>query len=224
MTRVALTTDRFEEVAPTYARVGFEPIWLPCVKIEPAAATILDQARKAAAAADLVVIASARTVDLLWPDADMPAVDVAAVAPTTAGVVEARGGRVVVTGTSGLADLVTAAEDRLDGAVVFPRAGGSDPRALEALRALTPGLQEFEVYRAVPVAPPNLDVPAVAFAAPSAVAGWLLSRDLGGVVVGVIGHTTGAAVARWRVPDVVAPEPSHLALAVALASYLEVSP
>lgn len=224
MTRVAVTTDRFEEVAPTYARVGLEPIWLPCVRIEPAASTVLDQARQAAAAADLVMITSARTVDLLWPDADMPPVDVAAVAPTTASAVEARGGRVVVTGTSGLAELVTAAADRLDGAVVFPRAGGSDPRALETLRALTPGLQEFEVYRAVPVAPPNLDVSAVAFAAPSAVAGWLLSRDLGGLVIGVIGDTTGAAVARWRAPDVVAPVPSHSALAAALASYLEVSP
>jgi hypothetical protein len=39
--------------------------------------------------------------------------------------------------------------------------------------------------------------------------------------VGVIGNTTGAAVARIRPPDAVATRPSHKALALALANQLE---
>jgi uroporphyrinogen-III synthase len=66
-------------------------------------------------------------------------------------------------------------------------------------------------------------VHAVVFASPSAVTGWLLARDFEDVVVGVIGPTTQAAVGRHRIPDVIAPEPSHHSLARALTSYLEVS-
>ena len=64
---------------------------------------------------------------------------------------------------------------------------------------------------------------AAVFASPSAVAGWLLSRDFDGLVVGVIGPTTWKAVARVRLPDVLASQPTHQTLAQALASYLEVA-
>jgi uroporphyrinogen-III synthase len=64
-------------------------------------------------------------------------------------------------------------------------------------------------------------VEAVSFASPSAVQGWLMTRGLDDVVVGVIGKTTGAAVARVRPPDTVATRPSHKALAGALADHLE---
>ena len=43
---------------------------------------------------------------------------------------------------------------------------------------------------------------------PSAVTGWLLARGLEDVVVGVIGATTRAALERYRMPEVIAPEPS----------------
>jgi uroporphyrinogen-III synthase len=91
------------------------------------------------------------------------------------------------------------------------------------LRSLVSDLDEQEIYRAVPVAPKPTPVHAVVFASPSAVTGWLLGRTFEDVVVGVIGPTTRAAVARYRVPEVVAPEPSHHSLARALTSYLEVS-
>lgn len=224
MIRVAITTDRFETAAPPFSRLGMEPVPAPCVKVERGEETALAQARKAAAAADLLLLTSVRTLDLLWPDRSMPAVPVAAVGVATAASAQARGGRVVVSGRSGLADLATRASALLAApVVVFPHASGSDPVAMQRLRELAQGLQEFEVYRTVPVAPPPAAVEAVAFASPSAVEGWLLSRDMEGLVVGAIGPTTGEAVARLRPPDVVASPPSHVALARALASYLEVS-
>ena len=64
-------------------------------------------------------------------------------------------------------------------------------------------------------------VEAISFASPSAVQGWLITRDLDDVVVGVIGQTTAAAVARIRPPDAVATRPSHKALALALTDHLE---
>lgn len=221
---VAITTDRFEGVAPAFRRLGLDPVWLPCIRVEPAPAPELTRAREAASLAELLLISSVRTVDLLWPNGSMPAVEVAAVGESTAAAVVARGGRVVVSGRSGLAELANQASDRLASCrVVFPHAVGSDPVAMETLREQATDLREFEVYRTVPVAPESTEVRAVAFASPSAVKGWLLSRDFEGLVVGVIGPTTWEAVARERPPEVVAPQPSHQALARALASYLEVA-
>jgi uroporphyrinogen-III synthase len=222
--RVAITTDRYEMAASTYARLGLEPVAVPCIRVDPASGDVLAATREAAAGADVLLISSVRTLDLLWPKGPMPRVDVAAVGQMTAAAVEARRGRVAVTGRSGLGALIRDAADLLVGSqVVFPHAAGSDLSLLHALRAQAGALIEFEVYRAVPVAPIQTPVAAVAFASPSAVAGWLLSRDLERLVVGVIGPTTRAAVARLRPPDVVASQPSHVALARAMASYLEVS-
>lgn len=224
MTRVAITTDRFEEVASHYRRVGLEPVWLPCIRVEPADDGVVAQAQVAASVADLVLISSVRTLDLLWPNGSMPAVEVGAVGERTAAAVERRGGRVVVVGRSGLADLVVRAADRLGSSrIVFPHAAGSDRAALNTLRQKATDLREFVVYRTGAVAPGPGPVRAAAFASPSAVEGWLLSRDLDGLAVGVIGPTTREAVARRRQPDVTALQPSHHALAQALASFLEVT-
>ena len=84
MIRVAVTTDRFEAVAPHFSEVGLDPVSLPCIRIEPADQAVLAQARKAAIGADLLMITSVRTLDLLWPAAHMPDVAVAAVASPTA--------------------------------------------------------------------------------------------------------------------------------------------
>lgn len=220
MKRVAVTTDRFSAVADIYAGAGLEPVRLACVTVVPAVAEALDAARRAAASAELVFVTSARTVDLLWPDGTLPPVEFAAVATATAAVLRDRGGEVGVVGSSGLAALVDAAGDRLGGDVVFPRAAGSDPAALEMLRSRAPRLREIVVYRTVPVAPELTPVDAVAFASPSGVDGWRQTRDLDGVVVGAIGQTTASALERV---DVIAPEPSHAALAQVLASHMEVS-
>ncbi|MGH8952307.1 MAG: uroporphyrinogen-III synthase [Acidimicrobiia bacterium] len=222
MTRVAITTDRFELAAPPYAALGLEPKPLPCIQVEPADTEVLTSARAAAAEADVILITSSRTVELLWPDRSMPAVDVAAVGKVTADAVAAAGGKVVATGNSGLAGLVETISDRPRARMVHPHAANSDPIAIERLRALAPTLEDYVVYRTMPIAPASTQVEAVAFASPSAVAGWLLTRDFEQLAVGVIGSTTGAAVARHRLPDVIASRPSHPALARALSSYLEV--
>jgi uroporphyrinogen-III synthase len=90
------------------------------------------------------------------------------------------------------------------------------------LRNLAGNLREFDIYRTLP-RPPQMDrVAAAAFASPSAVAGWTLSRSFDGLVIGVIGPTTGEALAHHRPPDVIASRPTHQALAHAMASYMEV--
>lgn len=224
MTRVAITTDRFDSVASEYLGVGLEPLPVPCVDVVVAVEGVLTRAREAASHADLMLITSPRTVELLWPRGGMPPIGVVTVGATSAAAVEAAGGRVVVTGRSGLADLLDVVSDELGAArVVFPHAAGTDPGLVARLRSLVSDLEEQEIYRAVPVAPDSTPVDAVVFASPSAVTGWLLTRDFEEVVVGVIGATTRAAVAPHRVPEVVAPEPSHYSLARALSSYLEVS-
>lgn len=224
MTRIAITTVRFDEVASCYSSVGLEPVWLPCIRVETAGDEVLIDARKAVSVADLVVISSVRTLQLLWPDHSMPPVQVIAVGELTASAVKARGGRVAVAGHSGLADLIAQSTEWLQTArVVFPHAAGSDRQAIARLRETTSELLEFEVYRAVPVAPDSEEVRAATFASPSAVKGWLLSRDFDGVTVGVIGPTTSKVVAQHRPPDVISSRPSHQALAKAMASHLEVA-
>ncbi|HKZ20047.1 MAG TPA: uroporphyrinogen-III synthase [Acidimicrobiia bacterium] len=224
MTQVALTTDRFDRVVPLYMEAGLDAIGLPCVRVEPASDDVMDLAREAAVRAGVLILSSARTVDWLWPQGPLPSVDVIAVGTATANTVRERGGRVVLTGNSGLAELAATASTRLaTSRVVFPRSADTDPAVLRLVRDLTPNLVEFEVYRVQAVAPQNTEVQAVAFASPSAVVGWHLSRNLTGLVVGVIGATTAAAVSRHRQPDVVASSPTHRALAQALASHMEVT-
>lgn len=218
-----MTTDRFEQVASVYAASGLDPLPLPTIRFEPASPEAIDRARRAAEGAQMLLVTSARTVGLLWPDGGMPPVPVAAVGRSTASAVQAAGGNPEVVGASGLADLARqlalgTAPDRL----VFPRAAGSDPDSLSPLRRAAVEIDEHEIYRSVPVPPPDTAVDAVSFASPSAVEGWCMGRGLDGLVVAVIGTTTERAVARHRPADLVAPEPSHEAMAQTLASHLEV--
>ena len=87
MTRVAITTDRFDSVSSAYALRGLEPVPLPCLRVESAGDEALTDARQAAADADLLVVTSPRTVSLLWPEQEMPEVEVAAVGESTAAAV-----------------------------------------------------------------------------------------------------------------------------------------
>jgi uroporphyrinogen-III synthase len=230
--RVAITTDRFAVAAAPFRVVGLYPVPMPCIRIEAADPSLLDQARTAAAGADLLLISSARTIDLLWPDS-MPAVEVAAVGSQTAATISARGGRVVLCGRAGLADLAVRVRGRWhDSKVVFPHGaiatGSPDegPGHLALARTIEAGggdLQEFVIYRTTSQAPGPDPVEAAVFASPSAVAGWRLSRSLDGLVVGAIGRTTRESLAVHGNVDVLAPRPTHQALAKALASYLEVT-
>jgi uroporphyrinogen-III synthase len=223
VTRVAITTDRFETVAPHFTLCGLDPVPVPSVRLVPGERVTLERARAASADAGLLVITSARTIALLWPESPMPEVPVAAVGDETASAVSAAGGRVVVTGRGGLAGLVESAARHLATAdVVFPHGTGSDPVAISTLRSMSRVLEDHVVYRMAPTAPEATAVEAVVFGSPSAVEGWALTREFEGLVVGVIGNSTAGAVSRHRPPDLVAPRPSYPALARALGSHLEV--
>ena len=221
--RVAITTDRYREVAPAYRTFGLTPVAATTIRVEEPEGSVLEAARRAAGSARMLLITSARTVRLLWPDGGMPTVPVAAVGAATAAAVEKAGGTVSSSGRTGLADLaVDLVEAGVPEQVVFPRAAGSDP-ALIDLAPQRYDVLTYDVYRSVPIAPPvDLAVEAVAFASPSAVEGWHLGRNLDGLVVAVIGDTTWRAVSRYRLPDVVAESPSHNEMARALAFHLEV--
>jgi uroporphyrinogen-III synthase len=231
--RVAITTDRFESAALPFGRLGFEPVPLPCIRVDPAGPETLAVAREAASSCELLLITSVRTVDLLWPGGLMPNAGVAAVGERTSAAVVARGGRLVASGRAGLADLVEQLGDRLEvSRTVFLHGAGSHSkseipmslhRAMKALRERAADLREFEVYRTTSRPAGSAAVQAAAFASPSAVAGWRLSRSFAGLVVGVIGSTTRLAMAAHRPPEIVAPQPSHKALARAMATYLEVT-
>jgi uroporphyrinogen-III synthase len=223
MTRVALTTDRFFEAAASYTHVGLVPVSLPCIRFEPVTDARIAAARASAIDADLLLITSSRVVDLLWSRGGMPNVEVAAVGPSTADAVLEAGGRVGVVGDAGLGRLIDLTGDRLNrGRVMIAHAAGSDPTAMTRLRAIVAELDEHVVYRMVPVGPKILPVDAVAFASPSAVGGWGLTRTLDNVVVGAIGETTAHAVSQIREPDIVADSPSHSSLARGIASFMEV--
>lgn len=223
MTRVAITTDRFHDVAGAFESTGLVPVRLPCIRVRPAGPTRLKAARAAASDAEFLVITSPRVVALLWPYGGMPDVDTAAVGAATATAVTAAGGRVAVTGDGGLDRLVDVAAHLLDGRrVMLAHAAGSDPLGMSRLRRTNADLSDWVVYESVPVGPAMTPVDAVAFASPSAVAGWALTRDLDEVVAGVIGPTTARAVGRHRLPDVIAETPSYPALAEAIAAHMEV--
>ena len=223
MTRVAVTTDRFESVASEYADAGLEPVALPCIRIRPAPSDQMASARADYARADFALITSPRVVRLLWPGGGMPNVETAAIGPTTAVAVSNAGGRVGIVGDAGLARLVDLVEERLsEGRTIVVRAAESDAVAMTRLRRLAADLDDHVVYRTSSVPPGSDPVDAVAFASPSAVRGWRLTRGLDGLIVGAIGVTTSRAVAEYRVPHVIADKPSHRSLAEVIATFLAV--
>lgn len=224
MSRVGITSDRFDDIAPCYVDAGLDPVALPCIRIDPAPPPVMADARREAANADLLVVTSPRVVSLLWPDGRMPPVRTAAVGPSTASSVERAGGAVAIVGDAGLARLVDLLADRVAGRrVLIAHAEGSDPEAMRRLRDLVPEFEEQLVYRTVPLPPAADSVDAVSFASPSAVTGWTLTRGFDDLIVGVIGDTTAAAVARYRTADIVSEQATHLALAGAIASFMEVN-
>lgn len=224
MTRVAVTTsaDRWDRPAAELERVGLEPVLLPCIAIEevPGAAA---RARAAADEADLVVVTSARVLEVVWPTDSLPELDFAAVGSFTAAAVEQRGGRVITAGAGGALalahQLVGDVEQRR---VLYLHAHGSDPGAIALLDARAASLSSIAVYRSASIGPNGEQVAAATFASPSAVLGWLQTRALDGLVVAAIGATTAGELERQgRRVDVLAPIPSFAALADALAMFLE---
>lgn len=213
---VALTTtaNRAAELAPIARAHGLRPVVLPCIEVVPASESVLEEARLSAAGSDWLLVTSARTVDLLWPDGQVPDVDVAAVGSRTAAAVTRAGGAVSLVGDSDSFSLTYDFAPLVENAAVcFPHGSGADLSTVKQLEQVGGSVSTWEVYATKPV-PPALDpVDAVAFGSPSAVAGWSLSRGFAGVVVGAIGETTGAALSdRGHPADVVADRPDYAEL------------
>jgi len=224
MPRIALTTtpDRVARLAPLCEEHGLEPVGLTCIELVPSDEDVLHQARRRAAHADWLVVTSSRTVSVLWPGGEMPKVPVATVGPATAQAVTAAGGRPVVVGDGGADELIDLVAERLHGAsIVFPHAGGAATNTIEALEAVGASVDARAVYEIRPVSPAADPVDSVVFGSPTAVQGWLSSRDLEGLAVGAIGGTTAEALAEFGVAaDVEPPHPSFEGLIAAMAEHL----
>ncbi len=223
---VALTTtaERAEELAPLARDHGLRPVVLPCIEVAPAPESVLEQARRSAAASDWLLVTSARTIEYLWPrGGQIPEVEVAAVGTRTAEAVTNAGGAVSLVGHSGsvamFSELITLVENAT---VCFPHGRGADLSKMALLDEPARAVSTWEIYATNPI-PPALDlVDAVAFGSPSAVEGWSRSRSFAEVVVGAIGETTGEAVSdRGHHPDVVAGRPDYSELLERLARVID---
>lgn len=222
--RVALTTtgDRSLQLADDVNALGLEAVVLPCIELAPAAGAAVASARSESSGADWLMVTSPRAVDVLWPEGGMPSTNVAAVGKVTAEAVRRAGGTVAVVGDGGAAELA----ERITGVVAgksvfFPHAAGADRSTIDMLRRAGATVGAQVVYEIRPIAPGDDPVESVVFGSASAVTGWFLSRDLDGIVVGVIGDTTAAAVADygWSF-DVMPPRPSYGGLVEQLAEHL----
>lgn len=224
MSRIALTTtpDRAARLVSLCDEHWLEPVGLPCIEFVPADEEVLDQARRRVAQADWLVVTSPRSIAALWPNGEMPDIPVAAVGPATAQSVTNAGGRPVFVGDGGADELIDLITERLGGvSVVFPHAEGVGATTIKALESAGASVDARTVYEIRSVAPANDAVDAVAFGSPTAVHGWLLSRDLEGLVVGAIGKTTAGALEEFGVTvDVEPSHPSFEELIAAMAAHL----
>lgn len=188
---------------------------LPTVRVVPADTMVLADARAAAGEADVVLLTSARTVDLVWNGTGMAGLSVLAVGSATAAAAAMAGAEVTATGTAGAEALAAEVGPLRPGTVVaFPHAEGTDLEALAALGDID--LRPTVVYRSQPVAPADDPVDAALFASPSAVRGWCISRSFDGLVVAAIGPTTAAAITTAGARPIVAARPSFDALVATL--------
>lgn len=224
VSRVAVTTtrDRYPPLAARLEALSQEPVMLSCIEAIPEPEEVLSRAREDASRADWLLLTSARTVRFLWPEGGMPRVPVAAVGPLTAAAVGEAGGETELMGDAGGSEMAVLLKALVAGrSIFFPHASRSDPTIASALRGAGATVDTAVVYEITPLAPGADPVDAVLFGSPSAVTGWFLSRNLDDLVVGAIGDTTAAAVARHgRQPDVVPSRPSFDLLARLVARQL----
>lgn len=211
--RVAVTNpvDRARGLAAAMERAGLTPVSLACTKVVANSEHELAQARRSAERADLLVVSSSRTIEMLWPDGGMPAVDVVAVGPATAATVQAAGGHVSFVGHGGTADLATFVARRHSSSTIHLTATNGVALAVD-------GVRRVGVYTTLPIPPASAPVDAVAFTSPSAVVGWTSARDLAGLVVGAIGETTASALRGFGCHPLVPDTPSYETLAETLAA------
>jgi uroporphyrinogen-III synthase len=216
MARLALTStpDRLPRLSELCLEVGLEPVSLPCIESISAPNHELESARSWAAAADLIVVTSSRAVTAVWPRGGIPAVPVAAVGPSTAHAVRDAGGETKIVGSGGADVLVSLLGEEVSGATVcFPHAKNAGASTIAGLEAASASVLAMPVYEIRPIAPDADPVEAVAFASPSAVAGWSSSRRFDDVMIGAIGESTADALKELSTtPDVVPLRPSFIDL------------
>lgn len=218
--RLGLTTtpDRIETLSPETRKLGFDPIALPCIRIDAVPGGI-DRVVRATREADAVVITSARSADMLGATA-MPTIPIIAVGPETAAAVERYGGTVALVGSGGVGRLAREARQILTGKdLVLAGASNTARQSAAALEMAGCSVTAIELYTTVPVAPADDAVDAVAFGSPTAVTGWLISRDLSELMVGAIGQTTAGALQGHGIePDVVPDQPGFITMIEQLAA------
>ena len=221
MIRLGLTStpERNAAFEAAARRRGFEPVSLPCIRIEELP---LDGARLRARAGrcDVLVLTSATTVSILADHDAFPDLPVVAVGEATAARARAVGAEVLWVGSGGAHHLASGAAPLLRGRrLLFAGAANAVATTIGLLDEVATSVHAVPAYTTVPAPPPGDRVDAVTFASPSAVAGWLSSRDLDGLVVGAIGPTTAEALERvGTVPDVVPSQPGFEALIDAMAA------
>ena len=220
--RVAVTTstDRASGMAAELVAVGLSPIGLPCIEVRVSSPIDLARARAAAEDADLMVLASSRPLDLLWPDGSIPDTPVAAARLSTASSVAQRGGVVEIVGAGSTFDLARQLEELVrERNLAFPHASTTDPRAIVTLADAAASCVAVSVYSSASMPPAHTPVDAVVFQSAAAVHGWALSRTFDDVLVACHGRSTrGALTDHARDPDVFVTSGSYAELAEGLAA------
>ncbi len=197
------TPDRIDVLTVEAARLDFDAVPLPCIRVDVTPGGVASLAA-AVSDADVLVITSARTVEILG-SAGLPQLPIVAVGPATANAVEDAGGDVVWTGSDGIRRLADEAQGLLvDRRIIVAGASNTASESVEQLGRTARSIVSVPLYVTVPVAPADDPVDAVIFGSPTAVVGWLMSRELSHLMIGAIGGTTAAALRERGVePDVV---------------------
>ncbi|MEE8498242.1 MAG: uroporphyrinogen-III synthase [Acidimicrobiia bacterium] len=207
--RLGLTTtpDRIRTLVAEVERLGFDPVALPCIRIDAVPGGV-ERLADAVSDADVLIVTSARSVAVFAP-AGIPSLPIVTVGPTTAQAVAAAGGSVVWVGSKGIRHLANEAKHLLAGKRIVVAGASNTARANSAELARAGGsVLSVPLYTTVAVSPPDDLVDAVVFGSPTAVAGWLTSRELTNVLIGAIGPTAAAALReRGFEPDVVPQRP-----------------
>ena len=210
--RLGLTTtpDRIRTLMPEVSRLGFDPIPLPCIRVDVMPGGI-EKLAAAASDADALVITSTRTVAIL-ARAGVPPLPIIAVGPETAAAVEEAGGTVVWVGSNSVRHLADEAGHLLAGKrIILAGASNTVRESAAALEVAGGSVVSIEIYTTVPIQPPDDPIDAVVFGSPTAVTGWLISRELPGILIGAIGPTTAASLRALGVePDVVPERPGFV--------------
>ncbi len=210
--RLGLTTtlDMINTLIPEASRLGFDPVPLPCIRVDVVPGGI-ERFDATASTADALVFTSARAATMLAP-ARMPSIPIIAVGSETAAAAREAGWDVTWVGSVGVEQLVCDAGHLLRGRkIVLAGASNMARESAAALELAGSSVVSVELYTTVSVAPADDPVDAVVFGSPTAVTGWCISRELSGLLIGAIGPTTAASLRSHGVePDVVPDRPGFM--------------